>query len=298
MRTSASSSIAADRSEGEPRFQGFPGGGFPGGDPAARPSPGGGFESLTFRTGGAGGGGGGGFEDILNSMFSGAGRGGARPGAGGTFEFDPGNCAGSSIWNIAAIAPVSLEEAVNGIEERDFQAADRQGTQCRENSGRCQRRPARNPVEGAGRGRPHRPPPGDLLITVNIAPHAFFKVDGGDLQLRFLPITLYEAVLGGKVRLRAPGRRWRIVDPEEYLNGRTLRLQGQGTAENGRENGDLFVTPVSCCRTKPQRPRDVDAEMASADAFTIGAAISADRITHQNSLLGEHFFNKPKNRGH
>ena len=57
--------------EGKPRFQGFPGG-----DPAVRApgAPGGGFETHTFRTGGAGpgGGGGGGFEDILNSMFSGA----------------------------------------------------------------------------------------------------------------------------------------------------------------------------------------------------------------------------------
>src|ERR1700735_1067281 len=70
--------------EGKPRFQGFPGGG---GDPRARGvSPGGGFESHTFRTGGAGRGGfgGGGFEDILNSMFSGGAR-GARPGAGNTF---------------------------------------------------------------------------------------------------------------------------------------------------------------------------------------------------------------------
>src|SRR5580698_4477768 len=50
--------------EGKPRFQGFPGG-----DPRARgPSPGGGFESHTFRTGGGGGAGGAGFEDILNSM--------------------------------------------------------------------------------------------------------------------------------------------------------------------------------------------------------------------------------------
>ena len=39
--------------EGKPRFQGFPGGGFPGGDPRARRGgPGGGFESHTFRTGG------------------------------------------------------------------------------------------------------------------------------------------------------------------------------------------------------------------------------------------------------
>src|SRR5258708_27972542 len=38
--------------EGKPRFQGFPGGGFAGGDPRAR-GAGGGFESRTFRTGGA-----------------------------------------------------------------------------------------------------------------------------------------------------------------------------------------------------------------------------------------------------
>src|SRR5215217_7568724 len=51
--------------EGKPRFQGFPGGG-----PRGRAGPGG-FETHTFRAGGAGPGGfgGGGFEDILNSMF-------------------------------------------------------------------------------------------------------------------------------------------------------------------------------------------------------------------------------------
>src|SRR5450432_866978 len=74
--------------EGKPRFQGFPSG-----DPRARgASPGGGFESRTCRAG-PGGFGGGGFEDILNSMFSGGGVRGARPGAGNTFEFDPGGIA-------------------------------------------------------------------------------------------------------------------------------------------------------------------------------------------------------------
>src|ERR1700755_3704985 len=67
--------------EGKPRFQGFPGG-----DPRTRSrgaSPGGGFETFSFRTGGGPGGGfegGGGFEDILKSMFGG-GAGGARGGA-------------------------------------------------------------------------------------------------------------------------------------------------------------------------------------------------------------------------
>src|SRR6266568_618112 len=71
--------------EGKPRFQGFPGGG-----PRGRAgAPGGGFETHTFRTGGAGPGGGAGFEDILNSMFGGAAR-GQRPGGSSPFEFDTG----------------------------------------------------------------------------------------------------------------------------------------------------------------------------------------------------------------
>src|SRR6476661_9838571 len=99
--------------EGKPRFQGFPGG-----DPRTRGGPGG-FETHTFRTGGAGPGGfggGGGFEDILNSMFGGAAARGARPGARNTFEFDTGGIALDLDLNVAMT--VSLEESVNGVEKR------------------------------------------------------------------------------------------------------------------------------------------------------------------------------------
>src|SRR5690606_30069301 len=58
--------------EGKPRFQGFPGGGFPGGGARARATPGGGFEYSYASGGPQGGFSGGHFEDILNSMFGGA----------------------------------------------------------------------------------------------------------------------------------------------------------------------------------------------------------------------------------
>src|SRR5262244_1507939 len=93
--------------EGKPRFQGFPGGGA---GPRGRAGPGG-FESYTFRSGGAGGGAGAGaFEDILNSMFGGAAARGQRPGAGGGhFEFDTGGVGVDLDLNVAMT--VSLEEA-------------------------------------------------------------------------------------------------------------------------------------------------------------------------------------------
>jgi DnaJ-class molecular chaperone len=85
----------------------------------------------------------------------------------------------------------------------------------------------------------HRP--GDLLITVGIAPHAFFKVDGSDLRVD-LPITLYEAVLGGKVRVPTLGNAVELSIPKNTSSGRIFRLKGKGLPKAAGAAGDLFVT--------------------------------------------------------
>jgi DnaJ-class molecular chaperone len=218
--------------EGKPRFQGFPGG-----DPRARGGPGGGFESRTFRTGGAGAGGfgGGGFEDILNSMFSGGGVRGARPGAGNTFEFDPGGIALDLDLSVAMT--VSLEESVKGAEKRVRLPTGKE-LNVRIPAGVTAGQQIR--LKGQGETSPgHRP--GDLLITVSIAPHPFFKVDGGDLRVD-LPITLYEAVLGGKVRVPTLGNAVELSIPKNTSSGRTFRLKGKGLPKAAGATGDLFVT--------------------------------------------------------
>jgi len=214
--------------EGKPRFQGFPGG-----DPRGRAGGPGGFE-YSFRTGGGpGGAGGGGFEDILNSMFGGAARGG-RPGGGRTFEFDTGGVGLDLDLNVAMT--VSLEEAVKGGEKRVRLPSGKElnvkipagviaGQQIR--------------LKGQGETAPgHRP--GDLLITVSIAPHPHFKIDGSDLRLD-LPISLYEAVLGGKVRVPTLGSAVELSIPKNTSSGRTFRLKGKGLPKAGGV-GDLFVT--------------------------------------------------------
>src|SRR6202041_3125823 len=219
--------------DGKPRFQGFPGG-----DPRARgASPGGGFESRTFRTGGAGAGGfgGGGFEDILNSMFSGGGVRGARPGAGGAFEFDPGGIALDLDLSVAMT--VSLEESVNGAEKRVRLPTGKE-LNVRIPAGVTAGQQIR--LKGQGETAPGHPP-GDLLITISIAPHPFFKVAGGDLRVD-LPITLYEAVLGGKVRVPTLGSAVELSIPKNTSSGRTFRLKGKGLPKAGGATGDLFAT--------------------------------------------------------
>lgn len=217
--------------EGKPRFQGFPGGGT-GGRAGA-----GGFE-YSFRSGpgGPGGGmGGGSFEDILNSMFGNAARsGGARAGRASPFEFDAGGVGVDLDLSVAMT--VSLEESVRGGDKRVRLPTGRElnvkippgvaaGQQIR--------------LKGQGETAQGHPP-GDLLITISIAPHPFFKVDGNDLRID-LPITLYEAVLGGKVRVPTLGSAVELSIPKNTSSGRTFRLKGKGLSKAGA-TGDLYVT--------------------------------------------------------
>jgi DnaJ-class molecular chaperone len=213
--------------EGKPRFQGFPGGG------AGGRAGGPGFESYTFRTGGGPGMGGAGFEDILNSMFGGAAR-GARSGGGRTFEFDTGGIGLDLDLNVAMT--VSLEEAVKGGEKRVRLPTGKE-LNVRIPAGVTAGQQIR--LKGQGETAPGHPP-GDLLITVSIAPHPFFKVDGSDLRLD-LPVTLYEAVLGGKVRVPTLGSAVELSIPKNTSSGRTFRLKGKGLPKAGG-SGDLFVT--------------------------------------------------------
>jgi DnaJ-class molecular chaperone len=68
-----------------------------------------------------------------------------------------------------------------------------------------------------------------------------FKVDGVDLRVD-LPITLYEAVLGGKVRVPTLGSAVELSIPKNTSSGRTFRLKGKGLPKAGGAAGDLFVT--------------------------------------------------------
>ncbi len=230
--------------EGKPRFQGFPGGGqggfggFPGGG-RARATPGGGFE-YTYSGGGPQGGfsgGGGAFEDILSSMFGG-GAAGMRGGRGGarTAEFDASPFTAPDL-DLNAAMTVTLEEAAGGAEKR-IRLPTGKELNVRIPAGLASGQQIR--LKGQGEAAPGHPP-GDVMITVTIAPHAYFRLEGNDLRLD-LPITLYEAVLGGKVRVPTLTGAVELSIPKNTSSGRTFRLKGKGFPAKGAP-GDLFVTP-------------------------------------------------------
>ena len=95
-----------------------------------------------------------------------------------------------------------------------------------------------------GKGDPGRNggPDGDALIEVAVEPHSAFRRIGRNVELD-LPVTLAEAVLGGRVPVPTPRGEVNLMVPAGSDAGARLRLRGRGVAEAGSEPaGDMFVT--------------------------------------------------------
>jgi DnaJ-class molecular chaperone len=219
--------------EGKPKFQGFegfgaggPGRGF-GGDTH--------FESFHFGPEGftrstRRGGGGGGFEDILRDAFGGmGGAGGGRARA--RFEAEDFGVGA----DVHAEMSVTLPEAAKGVTKR-LRLPTGKDVDVKIPAGIANAQQIR--LRGQGVAGPGGA--GDVLITVSVAPHKLFTLDGADLKLE-LPITLYEAALGGKVRVPTLDGHVELTIPPWTSSGRTFRLRGKGfPAKAG--HGDLLAT--------------------------------------------------------
>ena len=111
---------------------------------------------------------------------------------------------------------------------------------------------------GAGR---ENGPSGDLLLTVRVASHPWFIREGNDLRME-LPITLKEAVLGGKANVPTLTGSVTLTIPAGSNTGRSLRLKGKGIpAHAGQSAGDLYVKLVVMLPDRPdQALKDFAAE--------------------------------------
>jgi len=97
-------------------------------------------------------------------------------------------------------------------------------------------------LRGQGHSGHRNGPPGDVIVTIRYAPHPLFKVDGRDLRLD-LPITLYEAVLGARVRAPTLSGDVEVAIAPGANGGRVLRLRGKGLPATGDQPaGDLLAT--------------------------------------------------------
>jgi DnaJ-class molecular chaperone len=110
-----------------------------------------------------------------------------------------------------------------------------------------------------GQGHPGRRsgPAGDVIVTIRYARHPLFKVEGRDLRLD-LPITLYEAILGARVRAPTLSGEVEVSIAPGASGGRVLRLRGKGLPAGAEQPaGDLLAT------LRIVLPNEADAELSA-----------------------------------
>ena len=215
--------------------------------------PGGG----AFHFGGMGGGGGGDFSDFFESIF------GAMGGAGGAGR-------GSSFRYQQQQSPYGMDEEMEEPSGADQEAAltvtvedvargatknislaheqlDRRGAPQRTVKTYDVKIPAgategtRIRLAGQGAAGPRGGPAGHLYLTLHLAPHPLYRVNGHDLELD-LPLAPWEAALGGKVPVPTVDGNVTLTIPAGTQSGQRLRLRGKGLPKpGGRGAGDLYA---------------------------------------------------------
>jgi DnaJ-class molecular chaperone len=219
--------------EGKPRFYG------PRGGAAGQGRPDFNFEHFTQEGGGPQGGFSN-FEDVLSSVLGGLGGGlGGRATRGGRARarggFEPEEFSEPAARDVLVAVTISLAEAAAGGTRRVHLPTGKE-VDVKIPAGMAEGKQIRL----KGQGLPGHGGIGDVLITIKIAPHPFFTVDGADLRVD-VPITLYEAVLGGKVRVPTLDGAVDLNIPPGTSSGRSFRIRGKGMPSEGK-TGDLFAT--------------------------------------------------------
>jgi molecular chaperone DnaJ len=97
-------------------------------------------------------------------------------------------------------------------------------------------------VSGSGHAGAAGGSPGDLYLTIGVAPHPVFERRGQDL-FAVLEVPMVQAALGAELEIETLDGTERIVLGPGTASGTTLRLRGKGMPNLGRRGrGDLFVT--------------------------------------------------------
>lgn len=185
-----------------------------------------GFDTSSFYGDGSG------FSSFFESIFgSGAGFGGARQRAHRAQKGE----------NQEATITLTVEESFHGVAKQVTINGSKLNLKFKPGTANAQ------VVRLKGKGSPSYSggEPGDLLITVHIAPHPRYEVKGADLYFD-QPMDIYTAVLGGKIAVQSIDKTIMMTIPAGTDSHKTLRLKGMGMPVFGKEGqrGDAYVRMV------------------------------------------------------
>jgi curved DNA-binding protein len=94
----------------------------------------------------------------------------------------------------------------------------------------------------AGKGQPSASggADGDLIITVTVGNHPYYRREGLDILID-VPITIVEAVTGVKVEVPLLSGRVEVKLPPGASSGQKVRVPGKGMTDNKKRTGDFYI---------------------------------------------------------
>ncbi len=183
-----------------------------------------GFGGGARYSGGEGGAGSGDFGDIFADLFAQSQQRSTRPMRGR-----------DASYSLA----VEFKDAITGAQQR-LTLPDGRTLDVRVPPGMEDGQTLR--LRGQGGEGANGAPAGDALITVKVLPHPVFRREGADIHVD-LPVTVQEAVLGGRVTIPTVTGAVAMTVPRRSDTGTVLRLRGRGVpAHGGTAAGDQLVT--------------------------------------------------------
>jgi curved DNA-binding protein len=95
-------------------------------------------------------------------------------------------------------------------------------------------------IRGQGEPATRGGKPGDILLTIHVAPHPCFQRRGNHLHVK-VPVTLGEAAAGAKIEIPSPRGTVALNVPAGTSSGTKLRVKGLGVTSRNGASGDLLA---------------------------------------------------------
>jgi DnaJ-class molecular chaperone len=108
-------------------------------------------------------------------------------------------------------------------------------------------------VKGKGRPGGSGGPAGDLILTVQVGGHPYFRRDGLDLLID-VPVTIAEATFGAAVTVPLLNGSVEIKIPPGASSGQKLRVKGKGLTDSKGRTGDFYAV-IQIAADKELSPR-------------------------------------------